>query len=989
MPGLLSQPSVDMRKATFLMTKPTHGPVLWRVLLISLGAWRSAVPLAQGVEAAGPVATLSIGVATLTIDHRGSLSLRRGARVLIRDTRVVVAAPGWRHSVSQSSLEPAAGYPKREGQTYVFAGQLVDERSKCVWTFEERITPQADEVRVRHTITPSIDTTIAEAALFVDLPVSTWSGQDLLLIPSTKGVFPAEPAKPRHFLSGGVLTAVLGAGSDSQLTFAFTSPARCTVQDGREFGGSSYQMYPRLSSGGKIQAGIPCRLEFVLKPDDPVTHKFGAIELGATGEPAIGAIRQSAESVRQFHKFEVDVEVAGTWENPFDPRQVTLDAEFAGPDGHTFAVPGFFFQDYQRAGAGERELYLRKGDPGWRVRFAPPTPGLYRYRLRLCNQGRVVISTDRRLVCTAAAAAHGYLRVSRENPHYLQFDDGEPFFAIGENIATLPAFGLRQGEELYESFADVGGNFVRWWWSYGLSDLESRVSSRPDEGLGRYKLQNAWCIDRLVEEAEKHGIYLMCCFETQQYLRRDKRWPQFTYNVANGGPVASPADYFTNGSAAEYFRRRLRYIVARWSYSTAVFSWQFWNEVSACNDYRTEPVAVWHRDMARYLRRIDPAEHVIHTNYGNFDGYPQVDGLPETEVVSTNIYSRRDMGQTAVWGARVMGQRYAKPFLITEYGVGHHGGWDREDPDGVILHNGIWGAVIGGSAGTAMPWGWNHWVDAMDLYKYWPPVRDVVAGIPFCKRTWVPVNVESFRFRDGQLPTHYTSVLVEGWPRNYGFTLFPSAPEVIEIDSSGELHNQGGLRAALPANAVHRFRVDLPVAGEFIVHVPELSRRDGPVLEVAVDGRTLLSRELAAGKTPAHEFWRYFPVPISAGRCDIEVRNAGSATFWTAYEFTRYRRRDGPDLDVLGLQTHDYILLWVRNPQFAWIFRREGRGLQRQPEGVLTLRDVAVGRYHAVWRRTTTNDVLREDTLTVVDGRLVLPTPAITYSAGVRIERVQ
>ena len=54
--------------------------------------------------------------------------------------------------------------------------------------------------------------------------------------------------------------------------------------------------------------------------------------------------------------------------------------------------------------------------------------------------------------------------------------------------------------------------------------------------------------------------------------------------------------------------------------------------------------------MAKYLREIDPADHVIHTNLGNLDGYPEVDGLAEMEVVSTNIYSRRDMGQTAAGG---------------------------------------------------------------------------------------------------------------------------------------------------------------------------------------------------------------------------------------------------------------------------------------------------------------------------------------------------
>lgn len=957
----------------------------------AVGSLLSALPRAhgQGNDQPPPLACVPIGDSTMSIDPLGAFSLACGERALIAGTRVVIAAPGWRSTVSQSSLEPAEGYPRLEEGTYVFRGTLTDKTTECVWKFEARITPGEDTAKVSYTVTPSIDTVIAEASLFVDLPVSTWSGREVLLVPSNRAFFPKEQAKPRHFMTGGAFTAVLGADGTAPLTFTFTRPASCTLQDGREFGGSAYQMYSRLASGGKIKAGTPCRLEFVLKPNDPAAPKLTGVELASNGRPGIGEVRASADNVAQYAKLELDVAVSGTWDNPFDPEQVALDAEFACPDGRTLTVPGFFYQGYARTGFGNREMYLQDGEPGWKIRFAPPVAGRYSYRLRLRNRGSVVESSEHTFTCAKADDAHGYLRVSGENPHYLQFDDGTPFFALGENIATFPTFGLAEAEKLYESFAGVGGNLSRWWWSYGMSDLESRASQRPEEGVGRYKLMSAWCIDQLMGKAEELGIYVMCCFETQQYLRRDKRWPQFTYNVANGGPVASPKEYFTNAEAARFFRQRLRYIVARWSYSTAVFSWQFWNEVSACNQFRPDAAAVWHREMGQYLRGIDPVKHVIHTNHGNFDGYPIIDEQPETEVISTNIYSRRDMGQTAAWGARLMAERYAKPFFITEYGVGHHGGWDREDPEGIILHNGLWGAVVSGSAGTAMPWGWRNWVDAMGLYKYWLPVRDTVAGIPFCRRTWRPVDVGSFRFKEAGRPAHYTNAFVEGWPRNYAYNLFPDPPEIIELDKAGELREPGGLRAWLSGGKSHHLRVTYPVPGEFVVHVPELAKAEGAILEVSVDGKVVLTKELLAGEARPYEFWQQMSLPVAAGQHDIVVRNAGKATFWTAYELVRYRRREGPDLDVLGMQTDDTILLWVRNPQFAWIFIREGREPQLQPEGVLTLEGVPAGQWRATWRETTTNEVLHEETAASTNGVLTLATPAITRSAGVRIQRVE
>ncbi|MBT3377481.1 MAG: DUF5060 domain-containing protein [Lentisphaerae bacterium] len=949
------------------------------------------VPLqfAQEANGDGHYAALPLGQSTLTIGSLGGLSLSCGERTLIASTRVVIATPGWRSTVSQSALELEDGYPKLSEGAYVFRGSLEDKTSGCVWTFEQRVEAKGKTAAVTCMVSPSIDTVVAEAALFIDLPVSSWAGQDVLLVPSNSGRFPKEQAKPRHFMSGGAIAAVLGAGGESPLTFDFTLPARCTLQDGREYGGETYQMYPRLATGGKIAAGTPCRLEFVLKPNDLNAPKVVGVELGATGSAGIGTIRASSPTVAQYAKFELDVDVSGTWENAFDPDQVALDAVFACPDGRTLTVPGFFYQDYTRTGMGDREMYLQQGEPGWKVRFAPPIPGLYRYRLRLRNQGGTVKSPEHTFTCTPDPDAHGYLRVSRGNSHYLQFDDGTPFFALGENIATLPTFGLAKGEQLYETFAGVGGNFVRWWWSYEMSDLESRVGSHPGEGPGRYKLMSAWCIDQLMEKADELGIYLMCCFETQQYLRRDKRWPVFTYNVANGGPVATPRDYFTNAAAASFFRKRLRYIVARWSYSTAVFSWQFWNEVSACNQFRPDAAAVWHREMGRYLRSIDPMRHVIHTNHGNFDGYPIIDEQPETEIISTNSYSRRDMGQTAAWGARFMSERYAKPFFLTEYGVGHHGGWEREDPDGIIVVNGLWGAAVNGSAGTAMPWGWSNWVDALGFYKYWLPIRDTVAGIPFCKRTWEPVAVRSFRFRDTARLPYHTNVLVEGWPRNYAYRISPESWDTIELDSDGELRKPGRLKAALGGGKAHQFSVTYPVAGEFVVHVPELAQAEGAILEASVDGKVILRKAFSAGEDRPYEFWQHVSFPVSAGGHDIVIRNAGQVAFWTAYELVRYRRREGPDLDVTGIQTHDTILLWVRNPQFAWLFIREGREPTLQPEGSLTLAGVAEGQWRATWRETTTNEILRDETVTCRDGALVLNTPAIARAAGVRIQRVR
>jgi hypothetical protein len=712
--------------------------------------------------------------------------------------------------------------------------------------------------------------------------------------------------------------------------------------------------------------------------------------LASTGEPGIANVRLNRDALEPYEKLEISFDLSGTWSNPFDPEQVAVDGIFRTPDGLTLTMPGFCFQDYQRVHHDKYEELKPAGKPVWKVRFAPTAAGTYRVRLRLTCAGKTVESPEQTFRCTAGGKQHGYLRVSKENSYYLQFDDGTPFFAIGENIATLGPMGTEHIDQWYTSFARAGGNFVRSWWCGGGTDLESWISKDPNVGLGRYKLDQAWRIDYLVEKAETLGIRLMCCLETQQYLRRDKWWPQFTYNAANGGPVTTPADYFVNPKADAFFQKRLRYIVARWSYSTAIFSWQFWNEVSACNDFAVPPAAAWHRRMAQYLRGIDPYDHVIQSNFGNLDGHAEIDGLPDMEVVSTNIYTRRDMGETAAWGTHLMTARYRKPFFLTEYGPGHYGHYAEEDPTGVMVHNGLWGAVVSGSAGTGMPWGWGDWIHRQDMYHYWKAVTDVVADVPFCHRQWKPVQVERFRFADQGKPPYYASTFLEGWPRNYSYTLGPSSPQAtLAVSPEGEVDHPETFSAVLNSKQSHTLSVDYPADGTLVVHAPELSERGEPKLQVSIDGRPALDQALPRDTKYFWAYWKSYSVPVQAGRHAVRIANAGSGSLWTAYELQNYLRREGPDLEVRGLQTEDYVLLWLRNPQFIWVYQREGRQPEEQPEGQLALTGLADGRYSVQWRETMTGQVLGQSEVLVTAGRLPLPTPRITRSAVAKLVRMR
>lgn len=938
--------------------------------------------------ASGALGSIPAGDAQVEVRPDGRFVLRRGGRALIRDARLVVAGEGWRKAVDQARMKTVEGYPRREGEAYVFRGTVIEPLAGVTWTLEERIEPVEGGARVIYTATPAKDCEISEISVFMDLPHGEWSGKPVVLWPSAEGVFPAVAPENRHFLSGATRHVALGAMGPDRVGLVFDTATLCTAQDNRKFGGDSYQIYPRVHAGHQVRGGTPYRLGMTLKPGDTTPLETPKLTLESRGEPGLADIVARLEGITQFGRFDVAFKATGTWGNPYDPDQVAIDAVIQAPDNREMVVPAFFFQDYEPDTISGVEMLLPKGAPGWRLRFAPPLPGVYRWRLRMRNGGQTVLSPEATFTCAAASGRHGYLRVSKRNPRYLVFDDGEPFFGVGMNMATLDAGRMASATRWYTRFAEAGGNLVRSWWCGSGTDVESEVSPRPDTGLGRYRQEDCWRIDQLMGLCERLGIHMMCCIETQQALRRDAWWGRFTYNRANGGPIDAPAKFFTDEAARRHFRNRLRYLVARWSYSTSVYAWQFWNEVNACNDYRPEPVAAWHREMAMYLRGIDPAAHIIHTNFGNLDGYREIDGLPEMEVVSSNIYSRRDMAQTGLWGTRYMTGRYRKPFFMTEYGVGHHGGWVEEDPAGIIVHNGLWGPLMAGGAGTGMPWGWGNWIDTQDMYHYWKPVAQLVKGVPFAHRDWKEPTIESFKFKDKARGPYHGDVFIEGWPRNYSYTLCSTQRvDTFEIDATGEVINEEVFPAVFRAKESRTLVANFPADGALVVHVPEISESGEPVLRVEIDGKETLVQRLPRGEGKPWAYWRAFPVPVPAGSHRIAISNAGSGSLWTTFELQRFRRRDGPDLDVATWCCEDVILLWLRNPKFIWLCQREGRQPAPQPEGVLTIGGVGDGKYDVMWIETTTGETLGQGSVEARDGRMKLVTPAVTRSAAAKLVR--
>ncbi|MEI6501102.1 MAG: DUF5060 domain-containing protein, partial [Armatimonadota bacterium] len=294
-------------------------------------------------------------------------------------------------------------------------------------------------------------------------------------------------------------------------------------------------------------------------------------EVTPSAQPlSLGKVTPSAASVALYEKLELTAGLGATWDNPYDPDQVALDATFTSPSGRRFAVPGFFMVQHRREVRGGTEVMIPEGSGVWKVRFTPSEVGVYKWSLKLKDRNGEVTGGAGSFRC-AAARSRGFVRTSKADPHYLAFDNGDGYFAIGHN---LPGYHTTKqtAEQAMGKFAAAKENYNRWWlYSYNLG-LEWT------DKLGWYRQDSAARLDTALDWGHDLGLYYMLCMDTHQDFR-EGGWDRNPFNVKNGGPCANAGEWFTNETARGLYKKRLRYLVARYGYSPNVLCWEFGNEM--------------------------------------------------------------------------------------------------------------------------------------------------------------------------------------------------------------------------------------------------------------------------------------------------------------------------------------------------------------------------------------------------------------------------
>lgn len=141
---------------------------------------------------------------------------------------------------------------------------------------------------------------------------------------------------------------------------------------------------------------------------------------------------------------------------------VDANAIFVDPRGREYVQPAFYYQQFEDAVRNGRDWHYPTDTLVWKVRFSPNQSGTWKFRLTARDR-RGATATEWRTFEVAPSAHRGFVRVSRADSRYFEFDDGTFFTGLGFQVPEYLENPDTAGASAYRELSANGVNFVRFW----------------------------------------------------------------------------------------------------------------------------------------------------------------------------------------------------------------------------------------------------------------------------------------------------------------------------------------------------------------------------------------------------------------------------------------------------------------------------------------------------------------------------------------------
>jgi hypothetical protein len=431
----------------------------------------------------------------------------------------------------------------------------------------------------------------------------------------------------------------------------------------------------------------------------------------------------------QYEMSEWTIQLKASWNNPFDQSDIALNMLLSTPSGKALMLPCY----YESGNSREASV--------WKARFTPEEKGSYSFRFELLKGNSTDSKTVTKEFSVAPSDKNGFLHAN--NNWTFKFDNGKLFRGIGENIGweSRDSDDSKFFENLHENprynydfmlkkLAANGGNFFRTWmiyWNLPVDWKTVKNNRRYSNSSSIYNESGIKRMDRLINLCDSLGIYMMLALESHAGFGGEA-WEMNNYNVKNGGFAKTPLEFFTLPEAKAQYKNKLRFMVARFGYSSSIAAWEFFNEIDNVI-YQGKPedripdsvITAWHNEMSTYLHETDPYDHMITTSISHRD-VKGMNDLPYLDVNQKHIYKNTNAIPATL---RQYSEEFRKPYIIGEFG--YEWDWsknfndfaDKMDDD---FRRGLWLGMFSPTPVLPMSWWWEFF-ENRGMMEYFKNVR--------------------------------------------------------------------------------------------------------------------------------------------------------------------------------------------------------------------------------------------------------------------------
>ncbi len=287
--------------------------------------------------------------------------------------------------------------------------------------------------------------------------------------------------------------------------------------------------------------------------------------------------------------------------------------------------------------------------------------------------------------------------------------------------------------------ATNNGNFCRIFINTPFFGIEG-----SEDGLTNFtsRQNRAFDLDTILDYAHSRGVYVQLCledvdqFSPQRALDSKHHTPTEIWgswwNSYLNNPYSSiepnNLKFFTNPSCIRTYQKRLRYIIARWGYSTNIFAFEFFNEIDKISNASWGYVGNlinWIKIMTSYCKSTLGDDHLYtcslatpeYATNSNFVVNSNIDFFSEHFYTASRNQDHQ-INYLANRGKYLLPE---KPYLLQETGGGFvdskgegcyfwvHSYVPNSSPfarlyDECHFHDALWASVFSGSSGATAFW---------------------------------------------------------------------------------------------------------------------------------------------------------------------------------------------------------------------------------------------------------------------------------------------